>query len=52
MQNSPEAAPLHCWEIPSHPWQHIHRVFARPFHQKMFLTIVDVHSEWPEAEKP
>jgi hypothetical protein len=39
---------LHPWEWPSSIWERIHVDFVGPFLGRMFLVIVDAHSEWPE----
>ena len=41
--------PLHPWEWPIKPWQHIHADYAEPFMGHMFLIVVDAHSKWPEV---
>ena len=38
-------APLHPWEWPAVPWQHIHLDFLGPFMGKKLLVAVDSHSE-------
>jgi hypothetical protein len=47
--NDPARAPLHSWEYPQKPWQRLHIDFAGPFMGKMWLIVVDAHSEWPEV---
>ena len=48
-QKNPATAPLHPWEWPAQPWQHLHIDFAGPLDGNMFLTMVDAHSKWPEV---
>ncbi|CAL8106073.1 unnamed protein product [Orchesella dallaii] len=45
---NPQSAPLHPWVYPEKPWQRIHMDLAGPFHNKMWLLIVDAHSKWPK----
>ena len=40
--------PLHLWEWALGPWQRIHIDYAGPFRGKMFLVVVDAHSQWVE----
>ena len=37
------------WEFFSAPCERLHAAFADPFMNKMFLTVVDVHSKWLEV---
>ena len=46
---SPPAAPLHPWIWPATPWKRVHVDFAGPFQGKMFLIVINAHSEWPEV---
>ena len=50
LRNKPEPAPLHPWDWPKMPWQRVHIDFAGLFMGKMFLIVVDSHSEWFEVE--
>ena len=45
----PPEAPLHPWEWPHKPWIRLHLDYAGPFLGKMFLIVVDAHSNWLEA---
>ncbi len=45
----PPRAPLHPWEWPQQPWSRLHLDYAGPFLGKMFLVLVDAHSEWMEV---
>ena len=49
-RNKPQPAPLHPWDWPKMPWQRVHIDFAGLFMGKMFLIVVDSHSEWFEVE--
>ena len=49
MKSNPTAAPLHPWVWPDAPWTCIHVDYTGPFHDKVFLVVVDAHSEWPEV---
>lgn len=46
---NPRSAPLHPWQFPERAWQRIHMDLAGPFHNKMWLIIMDAHSKWPEV---
>ena len=48
-QREPSKAPLHPWEWPKSPWVRLHLDYAGPFHDKMFLVVVDAHSKWLEV---
>ncbi|XP_055344840.1 uncharacterized protein K02A2.6-like [Paramacrobiotus metropolitanus] len=43
--------PLQQWPVAENPWQRVHVDFAGPFHNEMFLVIVDSFSKWPEVIK-
>ena len=45
-QNAPAKAPLHPWEWPERPWSRIHIDHAGPYHNQLWLIIVDAHSKW------
>ena len=45
-QNAPVKAPLHPWEWPERPWSRIHIDHAGPYHNQLWLIIVDAHSKW------
>ena len=45
----PPLAPLRPWEWPQRPWARVHADYARPFMNKHFLLLVDVHSKWIEV---
>ena len=47
---SPPTVPMHPWEWPEQPWEHIHIDYAGPFMGKMFLLVIDAHSRWMEVE--
>lgn len=49
VQNKPACAPLHQWEWPASPWQHIHVDFAGPIFGTNFLVVVNACSKWPEV---
>ena len=49
MRNMPQLAPLHPWDFPEEPWQQIHIDYEGPMEDRMFLVVVDAHSEWPEV---
>ena len=46
---APPKAPMHPWLWPDSPWIRIHIDFAGPFQGRMFLIVVDAHSNWPEV---
>ena len=48
-QKSPDKAPIHPWEWPTKPWQRLHIDYVGPFHNKMFLIVIDAHSKWLEV---
>ncbi|XP_061164934.1 uncharacterized protein K02A2.6-like [Saccostrea echinata] len=48
VQNTPSAAPVHPWNFPPKAWHRLHIDFAGPFHNAMFLIVVDAYSKWPE----
>ena len=45
-KNNPIKAPIHPWEWPNKTWVRIHLNYATPYHNKMFLIIVDSFSKW------
>ena len=45
-QSKPPCSPLHPWEWPGRPWSRVHVDYAGPFMGKMFLLIIDAHSNW------
>ncbi|KAJ0171393.1 hypothetical protein K1T71_012943 [Dendrolimus kikuchii] len=45
----PRQAPLAPWPLPPYPFYRIHVDFLGPFHNYMFLIIVDAHSKWIEC---
>ena len=45
-QNAPAKAPLYPWEWPERPWSRIHIDHAGPYHNQLWLIIVDAHSKW------
>ena len=47
-QTMPTKAPLHPFEWATAPWQRLLIYYARPFHNSLFLVVVDAHSQWPE----
>ncbi|XP_062608629.1 uncharacterized protein K02A2.6-like [Saccostrea cucullata] len=49
VQNTPSAAPVHPWNLPPKAWHRLHIDFAGPFHNAMFLIVVDAYSKWPEV---
>lgn len=46
---NPPKTPLKPWPVPPSPWYRLHADFLGPFHNKMYLVIVDSYSKWPEA---
>ena len=51
VKSAPAKAPLHPWIWPDKPWLWIHVDFTGPFQGRMFLLIVDAHSQWPEVRE-
>ncbi|XP_046737570.1 uncharacterized protein K02A2.6-like [Diprion similis] len=51
LENRPEPTKtsLTPWQWPSTPWSRIHIDFMGPFHNCMFLIVVDAHSKWTEV---
>ena len=49
VQREPEKTTLHPWEWPKSPWVRLHIDYAGPFHDKMFLIVVDAYSKWLEV---
>lgn len=47
---NPAKAPIHCWELPTEPFQRIHADFVGPFMGFYFLIIIDACSKWPEVK--
>ena len=41
-------APTHSWEWTNKPWVRLHLDYAGPYHNKMFLIIVDSFSKWTD----
>ncbi|XP_062539128.1 uncharacterized protein K02A2.6-like [Armigeres subalbatus] len=41
---------LHCWEMPTMPFQRVHVDFAGPFQDTYFFILVDAYSKWPEIK--
>lgn len=48
-QKSPPRVPLTPWPWPEKAWDRIHCDFLGPFHNDMYLVIIDAHSKWPEV---
>jgi len=48
-RNDPPAAPIHLWEEPNNVWDRVHVDYAGPFHNRMWLILVDAKSGWPEV---
>ena len=40
---------MHPLEWPTKPWQRLHIDYVGPFHNKMFLIVIDSHSKWLEV---
>lgn len=49
LRPSPPHAPLAPWPHPPHPFYRIHLDFLGPFHNQMYLIIVDAYSKWVEC---
>lgn len=49
LRPAPPHAPLAPWPLPPHPFYRIHLDFLGPFHNYMFLIIVDAYSKWVEC---
>ena len=45
-KNNPIKAPIHPWEWTNKPQVILHLDYADPYHNKMFLIIVDSFSKW------
>ena len=45
----PAAAPLHPWKWPTRPWSRLHIDYAGPLDGKIFLVVIDAHSNWIEV---
>ena len=45
----PTKVPLHQWDFPAKPWQHLHIDFAGPYRNKMWMLLIDAYSKWPEV---
>ena len=45
-RRAPNRAPIHPWEWARAPWKRIHIDYAGPYHNRMFLVIVDSYSKW------
>ena len=45
-KNNPIKAPIHPWEWTNKPWVRLHLDYASPYHNKMFLIIVDSFLKW------
>ena len=45
-KNNPIKAPIHPWEWTNKPWVRLHLDYACPYHNKMFLIIVDSFWKW------
>ena len=45
-RHNPPSAPLHPWEYPNAPWEHLHADFAGPFMGHTFLLLIDAYSKW------
>ena len=43
------SAPFHPWEPTKSPWSRVHIDFAGPFHDQVFLIVVDAYSKWLEV---
>ena len=43
-QSSPPVAPLHPWKWPARSWTRLHLDCVGPFLGKMFLVLIDAHS--------
>lgn len=40
--------PVHCWEMPTKPFQRVHGDFAGPLHGVYLFVFVDAYTKWPE----
>lgn len=49
LRPAPPHAPLAPWPLPPHSFYRIHIDFLGPFHNKMYLIIVDAYSKWVEC---
>nr|XP_049692720.1 uncharacterized protein K02A2.6-like isoform X1 [Helicoverpa armigera] len=49
LRPAPPHAPLAPWPLPPQPFYRIHIDFLGPFHNYMFLIIVDAYSKWVEC---
>ena len=45
-KNNQIKAPIHPWEWTNKPWVRLRLDYAGPYHNKMFLIIVDSLSKW------
>ena len=48
-RDHPQTAPLHLWEYPRSVWQRLHLDFAGPFFGRMWFSVLDARSKWPEV---
>lgn len=46
---NPPKSQLKSWPVPPSAWYRLHADFLGPFHNKMYLVVVDAFSKWPEA---
>lgn len=47
-RKSPAKTTLTPWPWPDTPWTRIHSDFLGPFHDRMFMLVLDAHSKWLE----
>ena len=45
-QKIPPVVPLHPWSWPQKPWERVHIDYAGPFMGKMYLLVIDAHTNW------
>lgn len=46
---APVKMKLASWPVPNGPWERVHIDYMGPFHEKMYLVLVDAFSKWPEV---
>ena len=46
VQNASSAATVHPWNFPPKAWLRLYIDFAGPFHDGMYLIVVDAYSKW------
>lgn len=48
IQSKPARVPTHPWLPARDRWEGIHKDFAGPFMDRMYLVVVGAYSKWPE----